>query len=134
MSEPTRKPRFKDSLNMKLGDHWKEDGYLLPFLSMCLFLATSYFLAKQVLIHFQDTMQSFWGAYFVPLLTLYLPLDLGLNLFFIMCYRSKSALLQKWRINEAPWPWEENYDKWIKQIKKVVRVYVRKIFFVCVNN
>lgn len=123
----TANQRFKDKLNLRISDHWKKDSLLLPLLSMILFLSFGYFVALKGMTYFYEELQTSFGVWWVSFI-FYLPLDLLLNLGFIFCYKSKSKLIQKYKISDVPWPWDEDYGKWIKQLKKTMPVYVSPRF------
>jgi len=64
----------------------------------------------------------------------------GGNLAHLVIYKLKSPFLESYKINpEKSWPWEENYEDWIKKLRKAtIYVILSNVFYafilICFDN
>jgi len=62
------------------------------------------------------------------------------NLVYLFIYKLKSPFLESYKINpNKPWPWDEDYELWLKRIRKAsIYVVLCNIFYtlllICFDN
>lgn len=131
----TQELNDKSKLNLKISDLSTASvvDYILPVCSMTVYLISMYKLFYYFLEKYESSMDTIMGKY----LFLYIPyafFTIVLIIVFTILYKIDKQFTHKYKINDHPWPWEEDPVKWKKQFPKVLKLYVRFFYFEIYNQ
>lgn len=118
----------KSTLNMKICEPATSSfrDLFLSFCSLSAFLVGFYKLTYYLLKSVEILSASAVGiAVFVMLFNL--GMIMVLNLLYLVCYYFDKSYFHRFKVNDLPWPWEENYDKFKQDLVKILKLYVRFI-------
>ena len=100
----------------------------LSWIHMLLFIKLSYeFLTWMYYSLYKENM-----SYFIVVNKILNPFSvltlIIINLFYLSIYVLRPPSLEKYKINNLPWPWEEDPDKFKRLLKKSIITYIFNVF------
>ena len=113
----------KKILKMERGDEWRKNSKLVPFLVFAGYLTFSYILNTNYLRYISPWISSYRTLGFFYLSALTVPFTIIVNVFYIYCYMKKDPRIEKYKISNIPWPWEEDPIAWRKKLPNLLFTY-----------
>lgn len=96
--------------------------FIFHLFSFLFTITLLYFFSKNMFVIFASDPSSIIQSYVVLFITAFIQL-LWINIFYFCLYHFQHPFFEKYKINNIPWPWIENPQKWKTQFPKTLKVY-----------
>ena len=63
-----------------------------------------------------------WHVFTFGLVLWHIFLYILLNLVYFLIYKLEHPFFEKYKVNDNPWPWKENYEEWQKMLWRTLKV------------
>ena len=110
-------------INSIRGDEFQKESKFIPFCVIFSYFALTYTFLPKYLSFIFPYITSIKKLSMLFISPLGITMTLFSNLFFYICYRLNNKSIEKYKISNISWPWE-NSEKWKKDLPELIKTYL----------
>jgi sterol desaturase/sphingolipid hydroxylase (fatty acid hydroxylase superfamily) len=110
------------------GDQFIYNPSYLPKIALVIYLSVFYLISSKYLSIVLPYITSYkkLSVFYVGIIGMVT--TILINLFYYACYVLKNKEIEKYKVTNEPWPWDENPKKWKKDLKSLLITYFTNYF------